>query len=120
MQVRIISIAAVFSGGKKNKVTSSIAASPFSSHVLQQPMLFPERQDPEALSPELSIFKKDCSPTKSCFKAFSFHTQAIIMNVMQTVRNKVILDSLSWEWAREKKSHVRSFESLVLRVTSQS
>lgn len=37
------------------------------------------------------------------------------MNVLQTVRNKAILDSINWEWVTErKKSHVRSFESLEL------
>lgn len=37
------------------------------------------------------------------------------MNVLQTVRNTAILDSINWEWVRErKKSHVRSFESLEL------
>lgn len=35
--------------------------------------------------------------------------------MLQTVRNKVILDSINWEWVRKRKmSHVRSFESLEL------
>lgn len=37
------------------------------------------------------------------------------MNVLQTVSNKVILDSINWEWVRKRKMrHVRSFESLEL------
>lgn len=54
-------------------------------------------------------------------KPFLFTHKLWIMNVMQTVRNKVILDILNWEWVREReKAHVSSFESLELRVASQS
>lgn len=35
--------------------------------------------------------------------------------MLQTVSNKVILDSINWEWVRKRKMrHVRSFESLEL------
>lgn len=51
-----------------------------------------------------SHFSENCSSMKSCSKAFCFsHTQAIAMNVMQTVRNSHFRQSRLGVGEREKE-----------------